>query len=172
VRGTALPLQSEVLPQFSRRARQAGSSQIERYLEALANEDFDLALNALLGRPAPVSDGCRARVRRRWQIEQQAWRSCSLSGMDVQYLWVDRLLPSDGSGDPLAPPVLVALAGLVSGEARVLAVEPSSRSCARLLDGLKRRGLKPTQLVVGGGQVGLPGSGKRALARRHGREEG
>jgi hypothetical protein len=51
----------------------------ELYLHGLSKGDFELALRGLLGDGAPRSPASIARLRSKWQLEHDAWRTRSLA---------------------------------------------------------------------------------------------
>ncbi|MGH9866562.1 MAG: transposase [Candidatus Polarisedimenticolia bacterium] len=151
LRGMAIAFRSDVLPSFTRRFREAAAVQMEQYMAGLAEGDFDRALAGLLGTPPPLSARATGRMRRSWQSQHRAWRTCPLDDLDVSYLWVDRVeirggLPGEG--------LVVAVAVLTDGTARVVELESSSgMSPSALLKRLRQRGLRAEKLVVGGGRL-------------------
>src|SRR6185436_15069457 len=120
----------------------------------------DLALRGLLGSEAPLSSATVARLKARWQLEYEQWKSRSLAELEVVYLWVDGVYVKAGLEKQKAC-LLVAIAGLSDGSKTIVAVEAgfreSSESWSGMLRDLKQRGLKTPRLVVGDGHLGIWG---------------
>ncbi len=75
VRGVAGRVESRLLPLFQRRTTAVGALLPELYLHGLAQGDFELALRGLLGDGAPLSASSIARLRGRWPLEYDTWRT-------------------------------------------------------------------------------------------------
>ena len=138
---------SELLPQL--------------YLHGLAQGDFELALRGLLGDGAPLSASSIERLRAKWQLEFEAWRSRRLDSLEVVYAWADGLYVKAGLEDSKAA-LLVIVGALRDGRKVVLAIESGQReskeSWARVLRDLFARGCD-----LGGPRwpMGTWGSGRR-----------
>jgi putative transposase len=158
VRGLEERFESAVLPLFARRTRQVGELLPQLYLHGLAQGDFELALRGLLGEGAPLSASSIERLRGQWVAEYQAWSSRSLSGLEPVYLWADGIYVKAGLEKDKAA-LLVVIAGLRDGRKVVLAVEAGHRESAatwaRILRGLRERGLQTPRLVVADGHLGI-----------------
>jgi len=152
--------ESRVLLLFQRRTRQVSELIPELYLHGLSQGDFDLALRGLLGDEAALSAATVARLKARWQLEYEQWKSKSLEGLEVVYLWVDGVYVRAGLEKQKAC-LLVAIAGLSDGSKMIVAVEAgfreSKESWGGLLRDLKQRGLKAPRLVIGDGHLGIWG---------------
>jgi len=158
VRGLEERFESNVLPLFKRRTAQIGELLPQLYLHGLAQGDFELALRGLLGEGAPLSASSIERLRGKWVIEYEAWRSRSLRGLEPVYLWADGIYVKAGLEKDKAA-LLVVIAGLRDGRKVVLAVEPGHREShatwASILRGLRDRGLRLPRLVVADGHLGI-----------------
>jgi transposase-like protein len=123
--------------------------------------DFDLALRGLLGDEAPLSAQTVARLKARWQLEYEQWKSGSLRELEVVYLWVDGIYVRAGLQKDKAC-LLVAIAGLADGRKIFVALEPGYResreSWGALLRDLKNRGMAKPRLVIGDGHLGIWGA--------------
>jgi len=161
VRGLEERFKSRILPLFKRRTEQVGELLPTLYLHGLAEGDFDLALRGLLGDGAPLSASSIARLKESWQAEYEGWRSRSLEGIEVVYLWADGIYVKAGLEKEKAA-VLVIVAGLRDGTKVVLAVESGHRESVEawssILRDLHRRGMKAPSLVIGDGHLGLWGA--------------
>jgi len=160
VRNLEQRFESRILPLFERRTKQVSELIPQLYLHGLSQGDFDLALRGLLGDEAPLSTATVARLKARWQVEYEQWKSRSLEGLEVVYLWVDGIYVKAGLEKQKAC-LLVAIAGLSDGSKTIVAVEAgfreSSQSWGGLLRDLKQRGMKAPQLVIGDGHLGIWG---------------
>src|SRR5262245_22370299 len=68
----------------------------------LAQGDFELALRGLLGEGAPLSPSSIERLRAKWQLEYEAWRSRRLENLELVYVWADGLYVKAGLEDSKA----------------------------------------------------------------------
>jgi len=75
LRGLEQRFESRILLLFVRRTEQVSGLLPELYLHGLAQGDFELALRGLLGDGAPLSPSSIERLRGKWQLEYEAWRS-------------------------------------------------------------------------------------------------
>ena len=160
VRGQALETRfaSRLLPAFKRRTEAIGDLLPKLYLHGLAQGDFELALRGLLGEGAPLSSTSIERLRTRWVAEYDEWRTRSLVGMEVVYVWADGIYVKAGVDDGKAA-LLVMIAGLKDGQKIVLSVESGQRESketwTRILRDLRARGLNAPRLVVADGHLGI-----------------
>lgn len=161
VRGLSERFESVTLPLFKRRTEEVGRLLPELYLHGLSLGDFDLALRGLLGNGAPLSPGSIGRLKACWKSEYEAWKSRSLAGLDVVYMWVDGVYVKAGLEKEKAA-LLVAVTALRDGSKVVLAVESGHResveSWSGILRDIDRRGLKAPRLVMGDGHFGIWGA--------------
>jgi len=161
VRGLEERFESRILPAFKRRTEQLGELLPSLYLHGLAEGDFDLALRGLLGDAAPLSASSIARLKESWQAEYEAWKSRSLGGIEVVYLWADGIYVKAGLEKDKAA-ILVMVAGLRDGTKVILAVESGHRESVEawssMLRDLQKRGMNCPRLVIGDGHLGLWGA--------------
>ena len=161
VRGLEARFESRLLPLFRRRTREVGELLPQPYFHGLAKGDFDQALRGLLGDGAPLSASSIARLKAGWQVEYEAFKARPLRGLELVYLWVDRVYVKAGLERDKAA-LLVAIGAVGGGRKVVLAVEPGYREStdtwAALLRDLKARGLVAPRLVVGDGHLGIWGA--------------
>jgi transposase-like protein len=158
VRGLEQRFESRILPLFARRTTQVGELLPQLYLHGLAQGDFELALRGLLGEGAPLSPSSIERLRAKWQLEYETWRSRRLDNLEVVYAWADGLYVKAGLEDTKAA-LLVIIGALKDGRKMVLAIEAGQReskeSWARVLRDLFARGLKPWKVTVADGHLGI-----------------
>ena len=161
VRGLEERFESRILPLFKRRSKEVGDFLPELYLHGLAKGDFELALRGLLGEGVPLSAASIQRLKAKWEVEYERWRSEDLSGLEPVYLWADGIHVKAGIGRDKAA-LLVVIAAMRDGTKKVLAVESgyreSKESWTEVLRSLKGRGLRMPRLVVADGHLGIWGS--------------
>lgn len=158
VRGVEERYESQLLPLFVRRTKEVSELLPQLYLHGLAQGDFELALRGLLGDGAPLSASSIERLRAKWQLEYEAWKSQRLDELDVVYAWADGLYVKAGLEDTKAA-LLVIVGALRDGRKVVLAIESGQReskeSWARVLRDLRDRGLRPWKVTVADGHLGI-----------------
>ena len=158
VRGLEERFESRVVPLFVRRTEQVGRLLPQLYLHGLAQGDFELALRGLLGEGAPLSPSSIERLRAKWQLEFEQWSKRRLDELEVVYAWADGIDVKAGLEDTKAA-VLVIIGALSDGRKVVLAVESGQRESkeawARVLRGLRDRGLTPWRATVADGHLGI-----------------
>jgi transposase-like protein len=157
VRGLESRFVSRVLPLFARRTEAVGNLLSELYLHGLSKGDFELALRGLLGDGAPLSPASIARLRSKWQLEHDAWRTRPLGDRELVYVWADGVYVKAGLEREKAA-LLVVIGALRDGRKEVLAVAPgyreSKESWLEVFRDLDQRGLRPPKLVVLDGCAG------------------
>jgi transposase-like protein len=158
VRGLEERFESRVLPLFKRRTEEIGELLPQLYLHGLAQGDFELALRGLLGEGAPLSPSSIERLRGKWVVEYEAWKTRSLVGVEPVYLWADGIYVKAGLEKDKAA-LLVIVAGLRDGRKVVLAVDAghreSAEAWAEILRGLRQRGMKIPRLLIADGHLGI-----------------
>jgi putative transposase len=158
LRGLEQRFESRILPLFVRRTEQVSELLPQLYLHGLAQGDFELALRGLLGEGAPLSPSSIERLRVKWQLEYEAWRSRRLEHLELVYVWADGLYVKAGLEDHKAA-LLVIIGALKDGRKVLLAIEAGQReskeSWARVLRDLFARGLKPWKVTVADGHLGI-----------------
>lgn len=158
VRDTEARFVSQVLPLFKRKSTTIEAVVPELYLHGLALGDFELALRGLFGEGAPLSGSTVARLKEKWQEDLALWQTRRVDDLEVVYCWVDGIYVKAGLEKEKAA-LLVVLAALSDGRKVVLAVTPgyreSTESWGAVLRDLRERGLRPPQLVVGDGHLGI-----------------
>ena len=85
VRGLEQRFESRLLPLFVRRTEAVSELLPQLYLHGLAQGDFELALRGLLGDGAPLSASSIERLRAKWHLEFETWRSRRLDQLEVVY---------------------------------------------------------------------------------------
>jgi transposase-like protein len=158
VRGLEERFVSRILPLFVRRTKEVGNLLPELYLHGLAQGDFELALRGLLGDGAPLSPSSIERLRAKWLVEYDAWRSRPLGDLKVVYVWADGVYVKAGLEKEKAA-LLVVIGALEDGRKEVLTVAPGYReskdSWLDVLRDLKNRGLNVPKLLVADGNAGV-----------------
>jgi transposase-like protein len=150
--------ESRLLPLFKRHTQQVRDLIPELYLHGLASGDFELALRGLLGQGAPLSASSLQRLKEKWQLEYEQWKSVLIEQEEWAYLWADGIYVKAGIGKEKAA-LLVVIGVQKDGSKRYLALEAgyreSKESWATVLRQLKSRGVKSARLLVGDGNLGL-----------------
>ena len=158
VRDAAERFESQVLPYFRRKSKQLGQLLPDLYLHGLATGDFEQAMRGLLGSGAPLSRASIQRLKSTWQLDYDEWTEQDLSGLEVVYQWADGLYVKAGIAKERAA-LLVIVAGLSDGRKVLLACESGQRESkeawSRILRDLRNRGLKPAQLTIADGHLGI-----------------
>jgi putative transposase len=158
VRETEERFESRIIPFFKRQSQEVGQLLPELYLHGLARGDFEMALRGLLGEGAPLSASSIGRLKAKWQIEYEAWRSQDMSSLEVVYQWADGIYVKAGLERDKAA-LLVIIGGLTNGRKVLLACESgyreSKESWSGVLRDLKRRGLKLGKLTIADGHLGI-----------------
>jgi putative transposase len=158
LRGLEQRFESRILPLFVRRTEEVGELLPQLYLHGLAQGDFELALRELLGEGARLSPSSIERLRAKWRLEYEAWRSRRLDNLELVYVWADGSYVKAGLEDRKAA-LLVVIGALSDGHKVLLAIEAGQReskeSWARVLRDLFARGLKPWKVTVADGHLGI-----------------
>jgi len=158
VRDLAERFESKILPLFKRRTKEVGVMLPELYLHGLSTGDFELALRGLLGEGAPLSATSIQRLKARFELEYEAWKTRDLSALEVVYWWADGLYVKAGIEDRKSA-LLTIVGALTNGDKVVLACESGEReskeSWLKILRDLKARGLKFPRLTVADGHLGI-----------------
>ena len=149
---------SKVLPFFKRQTQPVRDLIPELYLHGLASGDFELALRHLLGEGAPLSGSSLQRLKQKWEVEYEQWKSTPIEEKDWAYLWADGIYVKAGIGKEKAA-LLVVIGVKKDGSKGYLALEAgyreSKESWAEVLRQIKSRGVKNARLFVGDGNLGL-----------------
>jgi len=150
--------ESKVLPLFTRRTQEVGTMLSTLYLHGLSTGDFELALRGLLGEGAPLSASSIQRLKARFELEYETWKTRDLSGFEVVYWWADGLYVKAGLEDRKSA-LLTIVGALTTGDKVVLACESGEReskeSWLKILRDLKHRGLTFPRVTVADGHLGI-----------------
>jgi len=150
--------ESKVLPLFKRSSKELSETLPELYLHGLSKGDFELALRGLLGSGAPLSRASIQRLKAKWQVEYEEWKSKDLSSLRVVYQWADGIFVKAGLEKDKAA-LLVIIGALDNGQKVLLACESgyreSKESWLGVLRDLRRRGLKLGRLTIADGHLGI-----------------
>jgi putative transposase len=152
-----------ILPRYMRRSPKVTEVLPVLYLRGLSTGDFAPALAEFFGSDAGLSPSTIQRLTEAWQTEHARWAQRDLSDVDYVYWWVDgiwfnvRVPDRDGNKDRLC--CLVIIGVRPDGRKELVAVadgyRESTESWARLLRGLRDRGLRAPTLAVGDGALGF-----------------
>ncbi len=158
LRGTTEAFASRLLGAGVTRTNALESLVIAGFVRGLSVRDVEAALAEALGPGATVSKSTVSRVCEAIKEEFDAFKSRDLSGIELDYLFLDGSHFRMHPGAP-AEPVLVAWGFDTAGKPQLLGLEPgnaeSTDAWAGFLRGLLGRGLRPPLLVVSDGGAGL-----------------
>ena len=158
VRGTTEVFASRLLGAGVTRTNALESLVIAGFVRGLSVRDVEASLAEALGPEATVSKSTVSRICEAIKDEFDAWKTRSLTDVELDYLFVDGSFFRMHPGAP-AEPVLVAWGITSSGKPVFLGLEPGSREShdawAGFFRGLKERGLCDPLLVVTDGGSGL-----------------
>jgi len=150
--------ESRIIPFFVRRTKEIAELLPELYLHGLSTGDFELALRGLLGDGAPLSPTSIERLKARWQLDYDEWKTRRLDDLEVVYVWADGVYVKAGLEKEKAA-LLVIMGALRDGRKTVLSVvsgfRESKESWESVLRDLKERGLRPPKLVCADGAAGI-----------------
>ncbi len=131
---------------------------ISGWVRGLSDRDIEALLAEALGPEAALSRSTASRICGRLKDDFEAFRSPDLSGIDLDYLFLDgsHFKMHDGTN---AEPVLVAYGITTIGQPVLVAVEPaaaeSTDAWGDFLADLTRRGLTVPLLTITDGAAGL-----------------
>lgn len=150
---------SKVLPRYQRRLPELNEAIAGAYLAGTNTRRIKGALRPLL-KAAPLSRSAVSRVVGTLKGSLDAWRSRSLAGLEVVYLYLDAIaLRVRTAGKVVSMPVLAAVAVLADGQKQLLALEmcgsESNEAWKGFLDDLVARHLGAPLLCVIDGNAGL-----------------
>ena len=158
VRGLEERFESAILPLFARRTQEVGQLLPELYLHGLSQGDFELALRGLLGEGAPLSPSSIARLRDKWIVEFNAWRTRRLDHRELVYAWADGIYVKAGLEKQKAA-LLVVIGAMSDGRKEILTIVPgyreSTESWTDVLRDLRDRGLTAPVLLAADGHLGI-----------------
>jgi|TARA_B100000959_G_scaffold264930_1_gene305919 transposase-like protein len=158
VRGLDERFESAILPLFARRTQEVGQLLPELYLHGLSQGDFELALRGLLGEGAPLSPSSIARLRDKWIVEYNAWRTRRLDDRELVYAWADGIYIKAGLEKEKAA-LLVVIGAMSDGRKEILTIVPgyreSTESWTDVLRDLRDRGLTAPVLLAADGHLGI-----------------
>ena len=158
VRGLDERFESAILPLFARRTQEVGQLLPELYLHGLSQGDFELALRGLLGEGAPLSASSIARLRDKWIVEYNAWRTRRLDNRELVYACADGIYVKAGLEKQKAA-LLVVIGAMSDGRKEILTIVPgyreSTESWTDVLRDLRDRGLTAPVLLAADGHLGI-----------------
>src|SRR5262249_23558991 len=150
---------SRIVPRYQRRIPEVNEAVIATYLAGGNTRRIRGALQPLL-KAAPLSKSAVSRVIATLKGGLQAWRTRSLTDLDVIYVWLDGFALRVGSGGKVVSvPALGVVGVLVDGGKQLLALElcagESFAAWKGCLDDLVARGLPAPVLAIIDGNTGL-----------------
>ncbi len=139
---------------------------ISGWVRGLSDRDIEAALAEVLGPEAALSRSTVSRICARIRAEFEAWRSRDLSGVRLDYLFLDASHFKMHPGAP-AEPVLAAWGIDTDGKPVFVGLAPAAGESTDAWDDfladLKARGLRSPLLGISDGAPGLTGSFDRAF---------
>ena len=161
VRGTDEAFASRLLGVGVTRTNALESLVIAGFVRGLSVRDVEASLADALGPEATVSKSTVSRICEAIREEFDTWKTQDLSGVELDYLFVDGSFFRMHPGAP-AEPVLVAWGITSTGKPVFLGLEPGSTEShdawGGFFRGLKGRGLRDPLLVITDGGPGLIGA--------------
>ena len=134
---------------------------IAGFVRGLSVRDVEAALAESLGAEAALSKSTVSRICQAIKDEFEAWARRDLSGLELDYLYLDGSHFKYHTGAP-AEPVLAAWGITTDGKPVLIAIAPgaseSHDAWSGFLAELVGRGLRPPLLVVSDGAAGLIGA--------------
>jgi putative transposase len=161
LRGTDQPFTSRLLGKGVSRTNALEALVISGFVRGLSVRDVEAALAEALGPEAALSKSTVARVCEAIKTEFDAWKLRDLSGIELEYLFLDgshfRMHPG-----ARAEPVLCAWGLTMQGSPVLVGLAPGASEghdpWASFLGELVDRGLRPPLLVITDGAAGLIGA--------------
>jgi putative transposase len=150
---------SRIVPRYQRRIPEVNEAVIATYLAGGNTRRIRGALQPLL-KAAPLSKSAVSRVIATLKGALEAWRTRSLTDLDVIYVYLDGFaLRVRSGGKVVSVPVLGVVGVLVDGGKQLLALElcagESFAAWKGCLDDLVARGLQAPVLAIIDGNAGL-----------------
>jgi len=158
VRGTLEKFSSRLLGKHVTRTNALESLVISGWVRGLSDRDIEAALREALGPEATVSKSTVSRICEQIKAEFDTWRTRDLSGVAIDYLFVDasHFKMHDGAK---SEPVLVAYGITTEGNSVLLHLEgvsaESTDACVGFLEDMVARGLSSPVLTATDGAPGL-----------------
>ena len=161
VRGTSQPFVSRLLGKGVSRTNALEALVISGFVRGLSVRDVEAALAEALGPEAALSKSTVSRICQAIKDEFDAWKTRDLSGIELEYLFLDgshfRMHP-----DAPAEPVLCAWGITSQGSPVLVGLAPGAHEghdpWAGFLGELVERGLRSPLLVITDGAPGLIGA--------------
>ena len=142
-----------------RRPNEFAASITDMYINGTSTRKVKDSLKAIAGDRSRLSRSTISRVTKRLRDEFAVWKTRSLEGLDVAYLFLDAIRIGMRLKSSSKDAVLIAYAIMGDGTMELLAVDlghsESDRSWGRFVSDLKARGLKDPLLVCSDGNVGV-----------------
>jgi transposase-like protein len=161
LRGTTEPFTSRLLGKGVSRTNALEALVISGFVRGLSTRDVEAALAEALGPEAALSKSTVSRVCQQVKDEFDAWKLRDLSGVELEYLFLDGSHFRMHPGAP-AEPVLAAWGITAQGTPVLVGLAPGASEghdpWAGFLGELVDRGLRSPLLVITDGAAGLIGA--------------
>lgn len=139
---------------------------ISGWVRGLSDRDIEAALAEVLGAEAALSKSTVSRICQQVRTEFDVWKRRDLSGVRIDYLFLDASHFKMHPGAP-AEPVLAAWGIDTDGRPVFVGLAPAAAESTDAWDDfladLKQRGLRPPLLGISDGAPGLTGAFDRAF---------
>lgn len=150
---------SKILPPYLRKSPNVESLVPILYLRGLSTNDFETALESILGKGvAGLSPSSIVSLKRSWERELNEWSQRKIEERFV-YLWADGVNVKVRLGEDKRICLLVIVGVTESGEKKLLAVQSgyreSKESWKIVLQSLVDRGLQAPLLAIADGALGF-----------------
>ena len=167
LRGTSEPFTSRLLGKGVSRTNALEALVISGFVRGLSVRDVEAALAEALGPEAALSKSTVSRICQAIKDEFDAWKTRDLSGIELEYLFLDGSHFRMHPGAP-AEPVLAAWGITSQGTPVLVGLAPGASEghdpWASFLGELVERGLRAPLLVITDGAPGLIGAVELVLA--------
>jgi transposase-like protein len=161
LRGTTQPFVSRLLGKGVSRTNALEALVISGFVRGLSTRDVEAALAEVLGPEAALSKSTVSRICQAIKDEFDAWKTRDLSGIELEYLFLDGSHFRMHPGAP-AEPVLAAWGITTQGSPMLVGLAPGAHEghdpWASFLGELVDRGLRAPLLVITDGAPGLIGA--------------
>jgi len=131
----------------------------DMYINGTSTRKVKDSLKAVAGKRARLSKSTISRITKRLRDEFTQWKTRSLEGLDVAYLFLDAIRIGMRLQSSPKDAVLIAYAIMSDGTMELLAIDlghsESDRSWGKFVSDLKARGLKDPLLVCSDGNTGV-----------------
>lgn len=142
-----------------RRPEEFAQAVTDMYVNGTSTRKVKNSLKAVAGERTRLSKSTVSRITKRLRDEFTDWKTRTLEGLDVAYLFLDAIRIGMRLQSSPKDAVLIAYAIMSDGRMELLAIDlghsESDRSWGKFVSDLKARGLKDPLLVCSDGNAGV-----------------